>query len=66
MSPIIAIVANQHQQNGHLVGATFRIFRSVILCSYKQLLERWNKLLALKQKFGNRPVWPTKLDNIIA
>jgi len=23
------------------------------------LLERWNKSVALKQEFGNRPVWPT-------
>ena len=41
-----------------LVGA------SVTVKCDEQLLERWNKLLALKQEFGNRPVSPTIQNNL--
>lgn len=52
-------------QFGHLVesGGIVHLHsghcRSVILSSYEQLLKRWDKLFALKQKFGNCPEWPT-------
>jgi hypothetical protein len=41
-------------------------FRPVIVSSYEQLLERWNKVFALKQEFRNRPECPTKSGNNIA
>ena len=38
------------------------VVTSVTVKCDEQLLELWDKLFTLNQKFGNRPVWPTKAD----